>query len=124
MNIIRAISLAFALFLHAGCQTYNANEDVAARIDGPTDASRAELQHSVNSAFGTEVLLADDALTESSVLSIERSVPGSIQNPQPQGRDYSMPTKFHLVKRGTDCFLIDTRNDTRYLLDSTNCVAE
>lgn len=124
MKIVGTLLLAILVSLQAGCQTYNSSEDIDARIDGPTDASRAELQHSVNSAFGAEVLLADDALTESSVLSIERNLPGSIQNPQPQGRDYSMPTKFQLVKRGTDCYLIDTRNDTRYLLESTNCVAE
>jgi hypothetical protein len=62
-----------ALIVLAGCQTIASADDVPARITNPTDASRAALQQAVNDALHTEVLLADNALTDSSILIIERS---------------------------------------------------
>jgi hypothetical protein len=124
MKMLNRIPVALALIGIAACQTVASGEDVPARIVAPTEVSRAELQYNVNSALRTEVLLADDALVESSVLTIERNQPGTMQNPLPQGRVMETPIQFRLVKRGDDCILVDQRDQTRYLLESTNCVAE
>ena len=110
--------------LSVGCQTYDPSEDLPARIDKPNDVSRAELQHAVNSAMGSEVVLSDDALTDSSSLSIERKLPSTMQNPEPLGRDMSLPVKLMLVKRSDSCFLLNPQDNSRYLLESTHCIAE
>jgi len=124
MNMHKHIPVAFALIGVAACQTVASGEDIPARILAPTQDSRAELQYNVNSALRTEVLLADDALVESSVLTITRDQPGSMQNPVPQGRIMETPIQFRLVKRGDDCILVDQRDQTRYLLEGTDCAAE
>lgn len=115
-----AVMLAVLL----GCQTIDNNEDVPAVVESHSDASLAELRHHVNSAFGTDVLVSDTAFIASSTISIERRLPATIARPEPIGRDYSMPIKFNLVKSGDRCYLIDSRTDTRYLLENSTCRPE
>ena len=73
------------LFAMAGCQTLATDSDVAARITNPTDDSRKALQTAVNAALDANVTLANDALTDSSVLTIERNPPRSMENLPAQG---------------------------------------
>jgi len=107
-----------------GCQTMGADFDQPARITNPTEASRAALQEAVNNALHTEVTLADDALTDSNVLTIEHTPPRTIQNPTPDGRILDMPYQFLLVINDSDCVLVDQRDRSRYLLNNTTCAAE
>ncbi len=107
-----------------GCQTMATGEDMSARITNPTDHSRAALQNAVNDALNTDVALADDALTDSSVLTIERHRPRSMQSPPAQGRNMDTPIQFRLVLNGSDCILIDQRDNSRHLLEKTTCAAE
>ena len=116
-------AIAILSFL-LGCQTIDNKDDVPAIIESHNEASLAELRHAVNSALGTDVLVSDSAFLESSTISIERRPPSTIERPEPIGRDYSMPIKFNLVKRAERCYLIDTRTNTRYLLESANCSPE
>lgn len=106
------------------CQTLTAEADVAAVITSPTEDSRAALQQAVNKALKTDVLLADNALTETSLLIVEHNPPGSIDAPQAQGRIMDMPVQFRLVMNGRDCILVDTRDESRHILANTTCVAE
>ena len=56
----------------AGCQARAARPDVPAHVNNPTAESRAELLRVVRDALnGSEVTLADDALTKDSLLIIE-----------------------------------------------------
>ena len=107
-----------------GYQTLASGADVSARITEPTDDSRAALQNAVNDALNIGVTLADDALTDSSVLIIERNPPRNMQSPPAQGRNMDTPILFRLVLNGSDCILIDQRDNSRYLLEKTACVAE
>ena len=107
-----------------GCRTVATDHDRAARIIHADDASRAALQHAVNDALNTNVTLADDALTESSLLIIERSPPRSMQGLPTQGRNMDIPIQFRLVINREDCILIDQRDQSRYELDNTTCEAE
>ncbi|MCH8116811.1 MAG: hypothetical protein IIA78_01670, partial [Proteobacteria bacterium] len=107
-----------------GCQTLASGADVSARITEPTDDSRAALQNAVNDALNIRVALADDALTGSSVLIIERNPPRNMQSPPAQGRNMDTPILFRLVLNGSDCILIDQRDDSRYPLEKTTCAAE
>lgn len=112
------------LLAMAGCQSMAGVDDVPARIAAPTDASRAALGEAVNTALGTDVLLADDALTQSSVLAIERKAPQGIGAEPAQGRNMDRPILFRLVRNGDACVLIDQRDATRYELANTDCVPE
>lgn len=120
-RVITAVTTLVAL---AGCQTMADSYDKPARIVNPDDASRAALQAAVNSAFGTKVTLADDALTDSSLLTIERSPRPTMENPNPLGRNMELPYQLLLVINGADCVLIDQRDRSRHNLANTTCEAE
>ena len=122
MNII--VTTMVTVLALTACQTMSADQDQPARISPATDASRAALQETVNEAMYTNVMLADDALTDSSVLTIELNPPGTMQDPVPLGRDMGKPIQFRLVLNQSDCILIDQRDGTRHVLKDTNCVAE
>ena len=124
MKIKSTYLILNGLFVLTGCQTMATADDVAARISKPTAASRAALQNAVNDALNTNVMLADDALTTSSNLSIERSPPGSMQGRTATGRNMDPPIRLRLVMNDSVCILIDTRDETRYPLDNTTCVTE
>jgi hypothetical protein len=123
VNIISRIALGGLIGL-TGCQTMATGTDVPARITNPSVASRAALQHAVNDALNTKVLLAADALTSSSILVIERNPPKSMQSQPATGRNMDRPIRFQLVVNDFACILIDTRDATRHLLENTTCVAE
>lgn len=108
----------------SGCHTMATDEDRPARIVSPDDASRAALQNTINTALRTTVVIAEDALTDSSVLIIERSPPRTLQNPNPQGLILEAPIRFRLVINGADCILVDERDSARYVLENTSCEAE
>ena len=108
----------------AGCRTVATDHDKAARIIDADERSRAALQHAVNDALNTEVKLADDALTESSLLIIELSPPRGMRAMPTQGRNMGDPIQFRLVINRDDCILIDQRDRSRYLLEDTKCKAE
>ncbi len=123
MNNSFSIVLGGLLML-AGCQTMATGNDVAARITNPSAASRAALQSTVNDALHTEVLLAADALTSSSILTIERNPPRTLQGQLATGRNMDPPIRFDLVLNDSKCILIDMRDDSRHTLENTTCVAE
>ena len=113
-----------ATLVLAGCQSMPDAYDKPARIVNPDDASRAALQETVNTMFGTKVTLADNALTDSSLLTIERSPKPTMENPNPLGRNMELPFQLTLVINGTDCVLIDQRDRSRHVLSHTSCQAE
>ena len=123
MKVLYLIAVSLALTA-LGCQTYGSYFDKPARIVNPDDASRAVLQDVVNTAFGTNVTLADNALTDSSLLTIERSPRPTMENPNPLGRNMEMPFQLRLYINGNDCILVDQRDNSRYMLEKTTCAAE
>jgi hypothetical protein len=117
--------LACIALLGAACKMNSVHEDRPARIVDPTPESRAELKRVVSDMlFGADVTLADDALTTSSVLIVERSRPRSLDNPPLSGRDLGQPEHFQLVITGKQCVLIHESDRARYELLETECVAE
>jgi len=114
-----------AVLLISGCQTMNAAADVPALITAPDDASRAALRETISAIFGgLNVPLADDALTRTSLLLIERNLRGSLEAPPATGRVMEEPIRFRLVKSGDDCVLVDLRDQSRHLLPDTTCAPE
>ena len=120
-NAMLSMALWFTL---SGCQTVNTDNDRPARIVDPDADSRAALQAAVNEALGTEVMLADTALTDRSRLTIERWPAGTMDNPVPQGRILEKPIQFQLVRNDGDCYLVKKSDGARYLLRDTDCEAE
>ncbi len=112
------------LIVLAGCKTIGNTDHVPARVTNPTAASRAALQRAVNDFLNMEVTIAADALTSSSMLIIERNPPRGLQNQPATGRNMDPAIQFRLVLSGTDCVLVDTRDDSRRALEDTTCTAE
>jgi hypothetical protein len=108
----------------AGCQAMGPEHDVPARIVDPDDASRAALQETVNKIMGSNVAIADNALTTSSYLTIENRPQPTMENPVPMGREYGRPVTLKLVIEDGDCVLVDERNRARYVLRNTSCAAD
>lgn len=117
----RAIILAVFVLSFTACKNLAPDVDHAAVIVKPDAASRAALQTSVNTALHTDVTLADDALTTTSVLSIERKIPQTIEGSPAQGRNMEKPFQFHLVTNGSECILVDQRDLSRIVLADTAC---
>ena len=123
-NTARALAFIACAMTLAGCKNVAPDADQAAVIVDADAASRAALQQTVNATLHTDVALADDALTETSVLIIERRMPQSIEGSPAQGRNMEMPIQFRLVTDGTNCILVDQRDASRHILADTRCVAE
>ncbi|ABS27177.1 conserved hypothetical protein [Anaeromyxobacter sp. Fw109-5] len=128
-----ALVLASAL-LAAGCRTSapasmepsepSGPRDVPAVIVEPTDASRAALAAAVSAALhGMQVMLADDALTRSSTLVVERARLRDASGLPVAGRELTPPERFHLVKRGGACVLLHEPTGRAAVLESTRCAA-
>jgi hypothetical protein len=123
-NVTRAIAFVACAMTLAACKNVAPDTDQAAVIVDADAASRAALRQAVNAALQTDVTLADDALTDTSVLIIERKMPQSIEGSPAQGRTMEMPIQFRLVTDGTNCILVDQRDASRHILADTRCVAE
>lgn len=125
MRLKQFARFAAAILLVSGCQTMNAAADVPALLSEPDEASRAALRDTISAIFGgQDVPLADDALTKSSLLLIERNPRGSLDAPPATGRVLEEPIRFRLVKSGDECVLVDLRDESRHLLPDTTCVPE
>jgi hypothetical protein len=121
-TLLRFLGMALSL---AGCKTAAVHEERPALIVDPTPESRAELERVVSDMlFGAEVMLADDALTDSSVLIVERNRIRRLDNPPLSGRDLGRPERFQLVTAGNRCVLIHENDEARYELQETRCVPE
>lgn len=110
--------------LALACNTLPSANDCPAILTDVSDASRAALQAAVNEIAGGDVTLSNNALTDRSVLIIEKLPTLTMQNPAPQGRIMEPPIKLQLVINRTDCILVDTRDQSRHRLDNTRCTPE
>jgi hypothetical protein len=108
----------------AACKIVAPDADQPAVIIDPTDASRAALKEVLDAELGVDVMLADDALTDTSVLIIERSMPQSLEGSPAEGRRMDVPIQFRLVTDGMNCILVDQRDGSRHILADTRCKAE
>lgn len=119
------IFIAGTVILMSACVSSQAEPDAPAVITQPSAESRAELLAAVTSALGiANVLLADDALTKTSTLTIERSRVRDANGRQLSGRDLDKPEQFQLVKHGARCVLIHRSSAKRFELPKTTCERE
>jgi hypothetical protein len=114
-----------ASFMCASACASIAQPDSPARIVEPDAASRAELRDAVARALQrSDVTLADDALTRTSTLIIERTPARDATGQRLTGRDYDEPEQFQLVLNGKRCTLVRQATGQRYELRSTRCEPE
>jgi hypothetical protein len=124
--MLRLPALAFiAISAIGGCALdTGARNDVPAIIAQPTAATRAEVQNALSTALGMSITLANDALTHSSTLSIERNPIYDSSGRRIEVRERAPPELFRLIKRGSQCVLIRERTQTESALRVTQCVPE
>ena len=125
MLLIRMSWMIGGLFMFAGCQTLTAQPDIPALITNPTEESRAALKIVLAEVFHRkEVTLADNALTETSLLTIESGARHIIGKLSRRGRILEKPIQFRLVKNGNECVLINLRDQSRQKLQNTTCAPQ
>ena len=108
----------------AACQISAPVAAEPAVIVHPNAASRSELLRVVRGALHAPVLIAENALTTSSILSIEGARPRDSAGLLIDGRDLRVPERFDLIKQGAECILLQARTTNRWILTQTQCAAE
>lgn len=113
---------AAALLASAGCGTFAAQDEPAV-IAAATDQTRTELARVVALAVnGRPVMLAADALTRDSVLTLDRRTPPGPQGRDATGRTLEVPERFTLVLRGARCVLVRAADGRAFPLEDVRCV--
>lgn len=101
------------------------SEEVHAVLVQGSEESRAELQRVVSEGmYHKPVLLADNALTESSILVVTPRPPLDIEQRPLRGRDLTVPVKFRLWRIEGKCWLERIDNKKRWHLVLAKCVPE
>jgi hypothetical protein len=119
------LSIAFAAIMLSACKNPETRQEIPARIIEPTAESRAELLDVVSNALhNANLTLADDALTKSSLLVIERKRHRDLNNNPVMGRELGQPEQFRLLLSGDQCVLIHLNSANRSALKNARCIAE
>ena len=116
-------ALTAALFVLAGCGQAPVRPDAAAVLVAPSSAVRAELRAALTAALGTApVALAEDALTLTNVLIVDRARP---REPALAGRTVEASVqRFELVLTDGRCVLTRPADGGRWPLAEAVCVAQ
>lgn len=125
MMPLHVIAVTLLIGLLAGCAASRAQMAVPAVLSDVDEASRAALANAVTQALnGREVLLASDALTQSSRLVLDPARPKDTNGRLLQGREMRPPESFRLLKQGDECVLQHERTGRKYVLQQAHCAAE
>jgi hypothetical protein len=117
---MKRIAPVSAALIVTACAQSPSKADAPAVIVDPSAQSRAALLSTVQKVLGiSAITLADDALTQSSTLFVERA-PDASGRPL-DGRNPGRPERFDLIKSADRCVLIHGRTGERYELTSTRC---
>lgn len=119
--LLRMVALGI-LIVFSACQSPIEASDLPAVLEKSSASSHAELVQAVSDALhGSDVILADDVLTKSSSLTIERKERRDLQGRRGTGRMTDPPDHFELVINATDCVLIHLRDKSRTVLKKATC---
>jgi hypothetical protein len=119
----RVLAAVVTLAIAAGCRHLAAEEEQAAVLVDPTEEVRAELRAALTAALGqAPVAIADDALTQTNVLIIERAPVRDLEGRPLDGRVLD-PTvhRFELVLASSECVLVRPSDSWRMRLVSAQC---
>jgi hypothetical protein len=117
------LAILTALALSAGCRHLAANDDVPAVLVAPTAEVRAELRAALAAALGqAPAAIAEDALTRTNVLIIERAPVRDIGNVPAAGRTLEPNVhRFELVLAARECVLLRPADAWRMRIASATC---
>jgi hypothetical protein len=125
MTMRRIAIMSCLIMLIAACRELNEQVHVPALLTNPGFGTMQEIEQTVSAALNvTSVTLAEDVLTETSLLVIQHAPQYSIERPPELGRDLGRPYRFQLVTDGAQCTLMDMQSEQRWLLKSAKCIAE
>ena len=113
-----------ACLVAAACQSAESDEpeEVSALRVKSTPESTTEIRDVIDKALpGRRILLANDALTESSLLVIERRRHERLQGALSSGVADEAPQRFRLVLHGEQCELVHLNTGKRHALARTRC---
>jgi hypothetical protein len=106
------------------CAVLPDSRGTPAVIADPTAESLRELAGIIRQALGdVPVTLANDALTTSNTLSLERARPRDPEGRLLNGRELTRPETFELFKRGPRCVLVQSKTGREWMLHHVQCVA-
>ena len=113
-----------SLLVLTGCRTDAVAGEIPAVLVAPDARTQAELQRLVSTAQGgVDVTLSPSALTDSSVLIVERGSYRDASGRRIIGRDLGMPEQFHLIKQGDACLLEHKTSGERWAMQGAVCAA-
>ena len=116
--------ILISLLSLAGCKSLAEQSMVDALIAQPSEESMAELHSIVTEALKVKkILLAPDALTQSSRLIINRKNHRSLQQGVVNGRSEEMPEIFKLKLKGMKCILLHPASNRSWPLLKSQCKA-
>lgn len=103
-----------SVLMTLGCAS--AALDSPAVLTQPSAETRQLIIHAIaNMLRGAQVQIADDALTQNSILTVHRSLLA--------GRDLGSVDRFQLIINGDECFLVHLNTQNRQSLEGVDCVA-
>jgi hypothetical protein len=121
---MRVLAMACAALPATACSSAPALAERPALITITTADSRADLLSAVSAALNyVPLLLADDALTQDSVLLIEPRQRLDPSDLPINGRELGRPERFLLSIQGRHCVLTHERTQQRQILKHTSCNA-
>ncbi|MEX2366777.1 MAG: hypothetical protein WD601_09235 [Pseudohongiellaceae bacterium] len=121
----RSVIVILLTILTVACKEQDVKPDVPALITNPGPATLQEVERTLSGALnGMRIMLAADALTDQSVVVIQRNPKRSLDRPPELGRDLGRPYHFQLVTNGMHCALINLQNGERWPLTDVECAEE
>jgi hypothetical protein len=118
----RAYGLGLLFFAVLSSRVWPSLKDAPAVIINPSARSVKELRRVIHKALpGIAVTLADDALTQSSFLSLEHTQDRDPTGQKLNGRDLSRPETFELFKRESRCILKQLSTGLSFELHHVQC---
>lgn len=119
---LRSLCCLISCAVLAGCAGKPLPDGEPAVIINPDAASRAELHAIIQTALGSApLMLADDALTASSTLTVEPRAPRGLTAPPANGRLLGRGEEFLLLLDGSQCVLKQQSSGLRWLLLDSEC---
>lgn len=119
---MKALLILVVALLISACTTSLAQTEHPALLINSTPDSRAELLGIVRAALNNPpLILAESALTQDSVLLIERVSRVDANGLPLNGREVTMPERFMLSIQGTRCVLTHERTSQHWLLRQSQC---
>lgn len=109
----------------SACHVTSAQMAKAALLTNPGAEVRLEIVEAIQAMTGfSSVALADQDLTQSSELVIERKQHRTVNEGLIQGRDLELPQRFQLLALGGQCWLVKQATQQRVLLKKAQCRVE